>query len=255
MPNPILILNQPQVNIGLNTLTYTVGPTGLYSVLVSATFPSTAATGAGAGSGADQGLGATGGFPGSSAALQTLSNGQTGLGTAFPNVAANAASGVALTTPANTTPNLPSTSLGSGAQGLGFGGTENDNASGNGNGYGAGAGGGDVSGFARGGNGVGNGGVGQGFGAVPNNYNQPSANAIVPTSVAGLTSSLSVVINQNGSPIYTSTAPTPTQGALQFKFGFVGTAADTITVVFSSSNANDKTLEAVQSTTTIQQGL
>jgi hypothetical protein len=67
-------------------------------------------------------------------------------------------------------------------------------------------------------------------------------------------SGLSVVVNQNGSPIYTAPVITPTQIAQQFKFGFAATAADVITVVLSSSNANDSLLNSVKMNVSIGQG-
>jgi len=67
-------------------------------------------------------------------------------------------------------------------------------------------------------------------------------------------STLSVVVNQNGSPIFTAPTITPTQIAQQFKIPVVGTATDTISVVVSSSAATDKQLNSVKTTITIQQG-
>lgn len=211
----ILVLNQPYVNVGLDTMTYTVATTGVYNIQVQATFPSAAATGFGAGTAVDQGLGVTGGTQG------------IGQGS-----------------------NL---SLGNGGTGLGFGGSTTDGAlGGNGSGHGAGAGGG-AEGFTGGDLGAGHGGVGQGFGAA-NGYQQPPANVITPTSGVAVSSSLVVTVNQNGSPIYTFSNSVPTQSAIQFKSSFVGTAADVITVVLSSSNASDKLLNSVQSIVSIGQG-
>lgn len=66
---------------------------------------------------------------------------------------------------------------------------------------------------------------------------------------------LSVIINDNGTPIFTTPTITPTQIAQQFKFGFQATATHVITVVLSSSAAIDSQLQSVKSTVTIQQGL
>ena len=250
----ILILNQPQVSQGLTTFTFTIPASGIYNIKCQAQVNESLATGFGAGSGADQGLGASGGTAGASSALQTTSNGQTGLGTAFPNVPANSASGVNPTTMAESTPNLPSVSAGNGAKGLGFGGTANDNATGQ-NGYGNGAGGGDVTNFAGGGNGTSDGGVGQGFGAVPNNYNQPSALVTTPTSVAGLSSALVILVKQNGTTVYTAPALTPTQSAVQFKYSQPFTVSDVVTVTFSSANASDALLNGTQLTVSLGQGM
>jgi hypothetical protein len=67
-------------------------------------------------------------------------------------------------------------------------------------------------------------------------------------------SGLSIVVNQNGSPIYTAPALTPTQSAIQFKVDINGVAADVITLVLSSSNTNDTMLESVKTNISIGQG-
>ena len=67
-------------------------------------------------------------------------------------------------------------------------------------------------------------------------------------------SGLSIVVNQNGSPIYTAPALTPTQSAIQFKVDINGTAADTVSLVLSSSNTNDTMLESVKTNVSIGQG-
>ncbi len=67
-------------------------------------------------------------------------------------------------------------------------------------------------------------------------------------------SGLSIVVNQNGSPIYTAPALTPTQSAIQFKVDISATAADVITLVLSSSNTNDTQLESVKTNVSIGQG-
>lgn len=120
-------------------------------------------------------------------------------------------------------------------------------------GLGSGVGGGG-EGFTGGDLGAGHGGVGQGFGAS-NGYQQPSAQGSNQTTNPAVASALSIVVNKNGSPIYTSTAPTFSQSALQFQFGFQAAATDTITVVYSSVNASDAQLSGVNSTTSIGQGL
>jgi len=176
----ILVLNHPYVNIGLDTMTFTVPATvnsytgaGIYSVQGQVSVPSAIATGDGAGSG---------------------------------------------------------------------------------QGPGAGAGGGGT-GFVSGGSGPGFGGVGQGFGAT-NGYQQPPAGASNQTFGPVVSSSLSIVVNQNGSPVYTMPVIAPTQGAFKFKTqGIVCAIGDVITVVLSSSNANDQQLNTVKSTITIEQGM
>jgi hypothetical protein len=251
----ILILNQSQVSQGLTTFTYTVptGGAGVYNVKCQAEVNESLATGFGAGTGADQGLGATGGFPGASQVLQTLSNGMTGLGTAFPNVTANAAPGVNPTTMAESTPNLPSVAPGSGVSGLGFGGAENDNATGT-NGHGAGAGGGTLGEFSLGGGGLGDGSVGQGFGPDLSGHNQPLADVHTPTTVAGLASALIILVKQNGSTIFTAPTLSPAQSALQFKAPVVCSDADVITVTLTSANASDKQLNGTRLTVSIGTG-
>jgi hypothetical protein len=61
MPNPILLLNQPQVFNGLGTLTFTVPTTAQYNVAMSTTVPEALPTGSGAGSGQGLGSGKGGG--------------------------------------------------------------------------------------------------------------------------------------------------------------------------------------------------
>lgn len=72
-------------------------------------------------------------------------------------------------------------------------------------------------------------------------------------------SGLSVVVNKNASPIFTSPALSVTQVAQQFKFGFLATAADAIQVVISSTQSGaaaiDNQLNTIKSTVYIQQGL
>ena len=119
-------------------------------------------------------------------------------------------------------------------------------------GLGSGTGGGG-EGFTGGDLGTGHGGVGQGFGAS-NGYQQPSAQGSNQSTGSPVTSTVSIVVNQNGSPIYTSTAPTIGQSALQFKYSFQATAADSITVVISSSTLSDEGLSGVTSNVVVGQG-
>ena len=124
---------------------------------------------------------------------------------------------------------------------------------GSGQGLGSGTGGGD-QGFILGDRGPGYGGVGQGFG-TSNNYQQPSSQPSNQTTNPGVSSELSIVVNVNGSPVYTSTAPTFGQSALQFKTSFLATAADSITVVISGNATSDAVLNGVVSQVSISQGL
>lgn len=221
-----LILNQNYVQNGLGTLTFnipaTIPPNGIavvnipFSVQCQVSVPYADTMGFGGGSAADQGLGVLGG-------VQGIGQGS----------------------------NL---SLGNGGKGLGFGGSTTDGASGNGSGLGAGAGGGTLGGFSQGGGGLGDGVKGQGFGAANSGYPQPLADVKSPTSFAGILSSLSVLVKQNGSTIYTAPTIEGIQNALQFKTSFLGNANDAITVVFSSANAADKTLNAIRANLSISVG-
>ena len=65
---------------------------------------------------------------------------------------------------------------------------------------------------------------------------------------------LSVVVNNNASPVFTAPVITPTQIAQQFRVGLQLTAADVVTVVLASSAAIDNQLNTVKSTITIGQG-
>ncbi len=222
--NGTLLINTPYIQTGLGTLTCTIPATvnnvaisgTPFSVQCQVTVPQAVAEGFGAGSGADQGLGALGG-------VQGIGQGS----------------------------NL---SLGNGGLGLGFGGSNTDGASGNGSGYGSGAGGGSLGGFSLGGGGSGDGASGQGFGAANSGYNQPPAYTNTPTSIAAILSSLSVVVNKNGSPVYTAPTIAGDQSALQFKYSLPVTAADSITIIFSSSNASDQALNAIKANVAVWNG-
>lgn len=67
-------------------------------------------------------------------------------------------------------------------------------------------------------------------------------------------SGISIVVNDNASPIYTAPTLSPTQSAIQFRQYFNFTAADAITIVLSSANANDLALNNVKTNIIIQQG-
>lgn len=123
---------------------------------------------------------------------------------------------------------------------------------GSGMGLGSGTGGGG-EGFTGGDLGVGHGGVGQGFGAG-NSYQQPSAQPSNAIPSSPQESTLSIVVNKNGSPIYTSTAPTIGQSGLQFQTNFLATLNDTITVVLSSAASVDNQLSGITSNVSIGQG-
>lgn len=182
-----LLLNAPQVFVGLGTLSYTIPSTGQYNVRFSASLPYAPAVNASPGG-----------------------------------------AGVA----------------------VGVGGTF---GAGSGMGLGAGTGGGG-QGFTKGDQGAGSGNPGQGFGAG-NSYQQPPAAGPNQTSNSPIQSALSVVVNVNGSPVYTSTAPTGLQSALQFQYGFQASATDAITVVLTGTAGLDDALNTVQSITSINQGL
>ncbi len=252
MPN-YLVLNQNYVQCGLGTLTYivpaTLPPNNIaisnipFSVQCQVTVPQRVAEGAGSGSGADQGLGVTGTSPAylpsyqTTGAQQGLGNGALGLG--FQNVATGTFGGFDA----------------GGSGGIVGGGSINDNASGSGSGYGAGAGGGTLGGFAEGGGGLGAGATGDGFGPSNSGYPQPPTDVRTPTSFAGVLSSLSVVVNQNGTPVYTSFPFNGNNSQYEFKAPLLVNAGDTITVVFSSSNAADSVpLNVIKANLAIQVG-
>lgn len=68
-------------------------------------------------------------------------------------------------------------------------------------------------------------------------------------------SSLSVVVNKNGSPVYTAPALSPTQPGLRFVVDVLQAAAsDVITVVLSSSAPADNTLNSIKSSISIGNG-
>jgi hypothetical protein len=125
---------------------------------------------------------------------------------------------------------------------------------GSGKGPGSGAGGGDVAGFARGGDGLGDGGVGQGFGPVANVYPQPPPYPSNQTFGPQVTSGVTVVVNQNGTPVYTSPTLGVDQKAMQFRQGFQFVLNDSVTVVIGSGVATDQQLSGVSSNVFIQQG-
>jgi hypothetical protein len=221
--NGTLQLATNYIQTGLGTLTYTVPttvpPNGIatvnipFTVQCQVTFPQSVGEGFGSGSGADQGLGVLGG-------VQGIGQGS----------------------------NL---NLGNGGLGLGFGGSATDGASGSGSGYGAGAGGGTLGGFSLGGGGLGDGAKGEGFGSPSSGYNQPLNVTNIPTSFAGILSTLSVVVNQNGSPVYTAPAIEGIQSALQFSTNLLCNANDSITIVFSSALASDEALNAIKANVSI----
>lgn len=66
---------------------------------------------------------------------------------------------------------------------------------------------------------------------------------------------LSIVVNQNGSPVYTAPTQSLTQSAIQFKTKPITCAiGDVITVVLSSSAGEDLLLNTVKSNVAINQG-
>jgi hypothetical protein len=67
-------------------------------------------------------------------------------------------------------------------------------------------------------------------------------------------SSLVVVVADGVTTLFTAPAVTPTQSALEFKFFFAATAADVITVVFSSAAAIDNQLNTIKSNVSIGLG-
>ncbi len=93
-----------------------------------------------------------------------------------------------------------------------------------------------------------------GLGTLTNTIATTGLYNVTVTTTDTPSSSLSIVVNQNGSPVYTAPVLSPTQGAIQFKTELVCAATDTITVVLSSSAAVDKLLNTVKSTITLISG-
>ncbi len=224
--NGTLQLATNYIQTGLGTLTYTVPstipPNNIsvsnipFVVQCQVTLPLAIANGFGAGSGADQGLGVTGGVSG------------IGQGSYF--------------------------SLGQGGLGLGFGGSMTDGASGVGSGHGAGAGGGTLAEFSQGGGGLGNGSTGQGLGPSSSGYQQPPVNVVTPAAGTSILSSVVITVKQNGTTVYTAPTVAGIQSALQFSTSLLCNAADSITVVFSSSNLADSALNVIQANVSIGVG-
>ena len=216
MANGILQLDKNYVQLGLGTLTFTVPATVSslkvpvvaipFSVRCSVTVPCEVAPDNGAGTGRDLGFGMLGGSKGAPIALElTLGDGQTGLGSSFPNVQANSAPGIDPTLLPETTPNLPSIAPGFGVTGLGSGQTIDDD----------------------------------------------SRDKIAYAAVAsGL-----VITVSNGANIQVSPVLSDSQGAQQFKFTLLCTAADTVTVVFSSGVSSDQlSMQGIKANVSIEQG-
>lgn len=94
----------------------------------------------------------------------------------------------------------------------------------------------------------------------------PTWTYTVPTGGAGLysvhvestegpASGVSILVKKGGVTQYTAATLSPTQGAIQFKFGMLLAAADVVTVVMASASDIDNQLNSVKTTVTIQQGL
>ena len=250
--NGTLQLATNYVQTGLGTLTYTVPatipPNGIatsnipFQVRCQVSFPHQTSEGFGAGSGADQGFGVTGTSPAYLPSYQTT-GAQQGLG--------NGALGLGFS---DTVPSGAFGGFDGGGSGGGASGAVNDNASGSGSGYGAGAGGGTLAEFSQGGGGLGDGSTGQGFGASSSGYNQPPAYTNTPTSFAGILSTLSIVVNQNGTPVYTMPTIAGRMETAQFYTNLLCNANDSITIVFSSSLAADQALNAIKANVSIEIG-
>lgn len=178
-----------------------------------------------------------------------------GLGTLTYTVATTGQFNVQCQTTMPAGPAINSNVLGGNNAGIGAGLMNGQLVVGGGSGMGLGAGtGGGGSGFTDGDQGTGHGGVGQGFGAT-NNYQQPPSAGSNATANNPLTSSLSIIVAKNGVTLYTATTPAAVQSNIQFKYGFPATAADSITVVFSSALASDNQLNAISSNVSISQGI
>lgn len=124
---------------------------------------------------------------------------------------------------------------------------------GSGVGFGAGTGGGGT-GFVQGDGGTGKGGVGQGFG-TGNSYQQPPSAGSNADANTFTTSGISIVVNKNSVPQFTSITPGLVQKSIQFRTSLFLTAADTVTVVVTGNATSDAQLSGVTVTAAIQQGL
>lgn len=88
----------------------------------------------------------------------------------------------------------------------------------------------------------------------------------IPTGGAGLynvsvqcqetpPSSLTIVVNKNGSPVFTAPVESVTQSAFQFKTTFLVADADVITVVLASGAAVDNLLNSIKTSIAIANGV
>jgi hypothetical protein len=67
-------------------------------------------------------------------------------------------------------------------------------------------------------------------------------------------SSLVVTVKKNGATVYTAPALTPTQTGFKFSTDLLATAADSLTVNFTSSAAVDNQLNSIKSNVAVGQG-
>jgi hypothetical protein len=67
-------------------------------------------------------------------------------------------------------------------------------------------------------------------------------------------SGLAIVVQQNGSTVYTAPVLSPTQLGISFQFSFIAAVNDVITVVYSSGAAIDSLLNSVKTNVSIIQG-
>ena len=96
---------------------------------------------------------------------------------------------------------------------------------------------------------LGQGGIGQGF------LGTNTDGAAAPIAYSPVTSGLTITVSDGVTTLYTSPTLGVEQSEIDFKTSFQATAADTITIVFSSSTASDKTLQAIKANVSIGQGL
>jgi hypothetical protein len=90
-------------------------------------------------------------------------------------------------------------------------------------------------------------------------YTIPSGAGMIYTASVDVTNppatGLSIVVQQNGTPVFTAAVEGQTQTAQKFRYSQLYTAADVISVVLSSSTASDKVMQAVKAIVTVRQGL
>ncbi len=97
-------------------------------------------------------------------------------------------------------------------------------------------------------------GTGQGHTGLGCSGTNTDGAVVPPVASVVITSGISIIVAQNGSTKYTSTAFTPSQSEQKFKVDLSCTAADVILITPSSSTATDNTLNGLKFIYTVQEG-